>query len=302
MRLIHISDPHLSSPEHRLTGRPGWGKRRLGLLSWRRRRRHLHQRKWLDDLTAAVHDAHPDLIVLTGDLVQVGLPEEIAEAADWLETLGPPDRVILLPGNHDNYAADSWSAITEYWQPYLHLDSDYPLEKRFADITLLGVSTALPTRPLSACGVVGKAQLSRLSAALNEPGGGPRLIALHHPPLPGMISYRKRLKDARRLERLIDDAGVDVILHGHGHHNQHTQRGQMRIYGVGSASYENASFRMLDIQRQDGGWRLGMHLQQRIDGQFTNVESDSWWKPRPYNDTQRSESDVEISSSEPSLP
>ena len=46
-------------------------------------------------------------MLVTGDLVHIGLEQEMSEAAQWLRSLGPPEKVILVPGNHDNYAADS---------------------------------------------------------------------------------------------------------------------------------------------------------------------------------------------------
>jgi 3',5'-cyclic AMP phosphodiesterase CpdA len=278
VRLIHLSDPHLTSPEHPLAGRSHWGKRYLGRASWRRRRRLRHRREWLDPLVAAVQAANADQILLTGDLVHIGLPEEIAEASIWLRQLGPPQQVLLVPGNHDVYAADSWPAVREHWGEYLHLESDYPVSLESAELQLLAVSSALPTRPGSACGLIGEAQCRRLETLLRQPRTRPRLLAIHHPPLPGMIGFRKRLRDAPALQQLLAAHPVDLVLHGHGHHDRTQQCGDMRVYGVGSASYQQASYRCFDIEPGSSGWQVRMRLFRNESGNeaFHCVEESSW--------------------------
>ena len=58
-------------------------------------------------------------MLLTGDLVHIGLESEMIEAADWLRRLGPPEKVMFVPGNHDNYATDSLAAMYRHWGSYL---------------------------------------------------------------------------------------------------------------------------------------------------------------------------------------
>ena len=279
MRLIHLSDPHLTNPEHPLSGRSHWGKRYLGRGSWRRRRRFRHRREWLDDLVKAVSAEQPDLILVTGDLAHIGLPEEIEEAAEWLRQLGSPDRVVVVPGNHDDYAADSRAALNEHWGPYFGLSADYPMCREFADLELICVDTALPTRPASACGLVGERQLSSLLQHLSGGQAKPRLLAIHHPPFPGMIGFRKRLRDAQRLETLIHECPVDLIVHGHDHKDRREVRHGVRVFGTSSASYEAGSYRCIDVVPDASGWQLRMRLLRRDDGSFHCVEDEHWLKP-----------------------
>lgn len=276
MRLIHLSDPHLTNPEHSLAGRSHWGKRYLGRASWRRRRRFKHRREWLDQIVDAAHQADPDQILLTGDLAHIGLPEEIAEAGAWLRELGDPQQILLVPGNHDVYAADSWAAVAEHWGAYLHLARDYPVRRQFPELEIIGVSTALPTRPASACGLIGAAQRVRLEALLQAPSMRPRLLAIHHPPLPGMIGFRKRLRDAPELERQLSDRPVDIILHGHGHHDRTEVRGDLKIFGVSSASYQRGGFRCFDFTETATGWQVVMQLFRRGEAGFSCVEETGW--------------------------
>ena len=89
MRIVHLTDPHLSQ----LDDQRFWaltGKRRLGYLSWMRRRRHRHRRDILARIAAGARAEGPDLVAVTGDLVQLGLAGEIDEAAQWLASFAPP--------------------------------------------------------------------------------------------------------------------------------------------------------------------------------------------------------------------
>jgi 3',5'-cyclic AMP phosphodiesterase CpdA len=235
----------------------------------------------LDDVTAAVHAAQPDQILLTGDLAHIGLPEEIEEAASWLETLGPPESVFLVPGNHDDYAADSRAALISHWGRYLGDLEDYPRRRVLDGVEIIGVNTALPTRPVSACGLVGEAQLARLARTLRAPRSGPRLLAIHHPPLPGMINFRKRLRDADELRTLLDRQLVDVVVHGHGHRNRTVMAHGIHVCAVNSASYEDGSYRQFDIERDGDGWEVRMQLfsrsgNGRSENGFRIREQDVW--------------------------
>jgi len=277
VRLIHLTDPHLTNPEFSLEGRSHFGKRYLGRASWRRRRRFKHRREWLDELVAAVHAQQPDQILVTGDLAHIGLPEEIAQAGQWLRELGGPEQILLVPGNHDYYAEDSWPAILEHWGDYLGAGGDYPVVRALPDLELVGLSTALPTRPASACGLVGAGQLAALETQLATPRSRPRLLAIHHPPFPGMIGFRKRLRDAGALEQLIARQDLDVIVHGHDHTDRFEQRAGARVFGTGSASYQHGSFRRFDIEPVGDAWQFEMSLFRRDDsGEFQQVMQENW--------------------------
>ena len=84
MRLIHITDPHLSTLEHLSLGQVR-GKRLSGFLSWQKNRRHHHLPGVLEQLRLAVLAEKPEQILLTGDLVQIGTEEEVRASRMWLE-------------------------------------------------------------------------------------------------------------------------------------------------------------------------------------------------------------------------
>ncbi|MEE8202765.1 MAG: metallophosphoesterase, partial [Alphaproteobacteria bacterium] len=86
LRIAHLTDPHVTAPQHRLCG--------------------LHTPTMLRRALAAVA-ARPagfyDAVVITGDLTDRGEPAAYEELARCLEGVAPP--VYLIIGNHDDREA-----------------------------------------------------------------------------------------------------------------------------------------------------------------------------------------------------
>src|SRR2546426_6698858 len=116
--LAHLSDPHLG-PLPRPGVRELTSKRLFGYINWRRSRRRLHRRDALDAVTRDLHGRQPDHVAITGDLVNIALPAEFAHARRWLETLGRPADVSVVPGNHDAYVAAAGLHRDRHWSPYM---------------------------------------------------------------------------------------------------------------------------------------------------------------------------------------
>ena len=281
MRLIHITDPHLTEPPdwRQLMGRSHAGKRFLGYASWYRKRRHRMRPEWLEEVITEIRNRQPDQILLTGDLTQIGTAEEIGAAKQWLEALGSPEQINFVPGNHDTYARDSWPNLVEHWRDYLPDGGadGFPVVRRLGDVSVFGMTSAVPTRPISACGLVGQDQVARLSAALDEDTSPVKLLILHHPPLPGMIQFRKRLRDAHRLESVLREAPVDLMLYGHRHRNLMSERLGARAYCTAPASAEKGAFRQFDITPDGAAHRIEQTLVERVGkGRFAAGETESW--------------------------
>src|SRR5450755_527345 len=90
--IAHLSDVHLG-PIDGFTPRYWNLKRALGYANWLRNRRHAFLRPALDGIVADLAAHAPDHIAVTGDLTNIGLPQEHINALGWLESLGPPERV-----------------------------------------------------------------------------------------------------------------------------------------------------------------------------------------------------------------
>ncbi|MBY6205461.1 metallophosphoesterase family protein [Halomonas denitrificans] len=262
MRFVHLTDPHLTP----LTGRwpPGWpSKRWLSWLSWQRRRRHLHVRERLDALIEAAREHAPDAWALTGDLCQTGTAEEIEVATRWLEQLAPAERILLTPGNHDVFGADSRRRVDLRWARWLHGPIDRVAVRRFGPATLIAVDSAVVTRVGSAAGRIGARARDRLGAALRDARGTFRVVLIHHPPAPGLCKRRKALADDAELADLLAREGAGLVLHGHLHHDRRhdltaVDGSTIPLLCTASASAPDASARLIDVDADQTGFRVRM--------------------------------------------
>jgi 3',5'-cyclic AMP phosphodiesterase CpdA len=279
-KLSHLSDIHLS-PLPRPRRRDLLGKRAIGYVNWHRGRKFVHRREVLDLLTRDLIERKPDHIAVTGDLVNLGLPEEFLRAAEWLHQLGPPDRVTAIPGNHDAYVRLHPEAGTGHWQPYMEANAAgaalvptpeerFPFVRRIGDVGLVALSSAIPTMAFVAAGKLGSTQRASLAQALDALGRERlfRVVLIHHPPLPGQGGWHRGLRDSRALREILKQHGAELVLHGHNHANTvielETATGPAMVIGVPSASEavsgrrRAARYNEYGIARVNGGWRLEM--------------------------------------------
>lgn len=268
--LAHLSDPHLP-PMPAARWRDLAGKRAFGWLNWTRNRHKVHRRDVLDALVADLKAQAPDQIAVTGDLVNLALDAEFAPSRAWLESVGPADRVTVIPGNHDAYVRATQHRFTEAWGDYLRGDlaSDgdvpFPLLRRRGPLALISTSSAVPTPPLMATGWLGRSQLDALEPMLAELAAEQafRVLLVHHPLRSD--SRIKRLTDSAALIALLQRHGVELVLHGHDHVHSTIwidgPRGKIPVIGVPSASavahgrYPAAAYNLFSIEREADAWR-----------------------------------------------
>ncbi|WP_022948354.1 metallophosphoesterase family protein [Methylohalobius crimeensis] len=275
-RLAHLSDPHLTSLNS-ISLRQLRGKRLLGYLSWQLKRRHEHRPEVLEALHRDLKAQDPDHIAVTGDLTQLGLPSEYLQAADWLARLGRPERVTVIPGNHDRYIATRWEESLKFWEPYLLGDHRanpriFPALRRRGPIDLIGIDSAPPSAPFLATGTLGRTQLESLSALLGRPPdpGRCRILLIHHPPHPEAVKHRKRLTDAAALNDILRQHGSGLILHGHSHYWQlHWLPGPSKpipVIGIPSASARGrkrgyrARYHLYHLIPRTGGFEIEVEI------------------------------------------
>ena len=234
--LAHLSDLHVTPVRVR---RPAdfLNKRLLGALSWSLRRRKEYRPEVLAALVNDLHTQGPDHVVITGDLTNIALKDEFSASLPWLQKLGGPQHVSLIPGNHDTYTRKSESSPWTYWSAYMrsHTPADtmsdppvlppgspateFPTLRTCGPIAIVGVSTARATAPFYASGTIGEVQLGRLEqllSALAKTSLG-RVVLIHHPPQHIALSARRRLTDAAAFRAVLAKAGAELILHGHIH-------------------------------------------------------------------------------------
>ena len=277
-RLAHLSDPHVG-PLGRVRLHQLIGKRATGYANWRRGRSRSHDMTVLETLVADLKQQGAAHVACTGDLCNIGLPSEWETARTFLEALGSPDAVSFVPGNHDAYVRGSLEGLLAACGGYTGDDSGssgrFPYLRRRGPVALIGLSSAIPTKPFVATGRLGPPQLaaaeSLLRALATEPGKPFRVVMIHHPPQPGGASSGRELKDAAAFTAMIARAGADLILHGHNHTTTSARlpgpdgRGipvvgapsaSARPDGHGGLAARRASYILYDITRNSAGYAV----------------------------------------------
>ena len=267
--LAHLSDPHVPPlPAPRFSEL--MGKRALGYLNWTRIRHKYHRREVLDALVVDLKAQAPDHTAVTGDFVNLALEAEFAPAAGWLKSVGRPEMVTAIPGNHDAYVRKTRHRFAEAFADYLRGDdaakaTNFPSLRRRGPLALISLSSALPTPPFYATGTLGRAQLDALKGLLERLAAEPlfRVLLIHHPLRSD--SQIKRLTDAADLLAILQDHGVEIILHGHDHIHSTIwidgPDGRIPVIGVPSASAlahgrrPAAAYNLFSILREGSGWR-----------------------------------------------
>ena len=275
--LAHLSDPHLPLPAW-ISPAALLNKRLLGLLSWYTKRRARYRPETLQALVEDLKTQAPDWITVTGDLTNLGLESEYRAARRWLDQLASPERLMIVPGNHDASVRGAWERGAAHWEPFWRGDEHpaqavghdrvanaFPVLRKRGQLALIGLSTAIASPAGLAVGKVGEQQLARLSRLLGETReqGLFRVLLLHHPLVQGTVSHRKRLIDGAELQALLAHEGVELVIHGHGHvsHSKEveTRDGRAPVIGVPSASSvhdERAAYHLYRITRNMAGWEL----------------------------------------------
>lgn len=273
MKIAHISDLHLTSLDN-IAWTELLNKRILGYLSWQHKRRHTHKREILDKLLEFIRQDRPDLLTITGDLTHIGTAQEYTQVQEWLNSAAKDFNILLVPGNHDCYAAASNEYTLDTWKQFYPDTAGYNSHDNFPsvlienNIALIGINTALPTAPFLATGKIGEQQLNRLIELLDKTKsqGLFRLLMLHHGPVPGTYKKRKRLVDEDKFVQVIKKHGAELILHGHGHESVEnfidTGMNKIPTLGVPSASalathkHPGAGYNLYDIEQTEQGWNI----------------------------------------------
>lgn len=274
-RLAHLSDPHLG-PLPDVTYRDLASKRITGYVNWQRnRKRHLHDGV-IDALTDDMWKMEPDHVALTGDLVNLALDIEIDMARRWLEELGTPERVSVVPGNHDAYVPGAFDKACRAWGPWMTGDgadaptgrNAFPYLRIRGPVALVGVTTALATAPFMATGRFDREQARRMGTLLDRARaeGLFRVVMIHHPPVRDAAPAHKRLFGITQFQTTVLKHGAELVLHGHTHlptvNRIPGPDGPIPVVGVAAAGEGSgklrplAHYNLFDIEGSSGAWRV----------------------------------------------
>jgi 3',5'-cyclic AMP phosphodiesterase CpdA len=176
----------------------------------------------------------PDLLLITGDLVDVGDAEEYEHLKDILAPLMYP--MLVVPGNHDDRLTMQHvfhnllvKPEGEFWQ-FSHQEPHWPLRIIGLDTVNTGHSG----------GLLCQARLSWLEQALSNDPYTPTLVMMHHPPfITGIghmddigLSGREAFSD---LVRQHDN--IELIVCGHLHRNIRSRVGGRSVMTAHSTAH-----------------------------------------------------------------
>ena len=155
----------------------------------------------------------PDAVIATGDLVDLGRPEEYGVLREILAPLPMP--LYVLPGNHDerNALREAFADHTylRQWDTFIQ----YVIDEH--DVRLVALDSVIPMR---GDGELCAKRLEWLDRALSEAHEKPTIVALHHPPFDTGIGHMDRIGLAGRvlLEGVIArHPQVERVIAGHLH-------------------------------------------------------------------------------------
>lgn len=276
-RLAHISDVHLG-PLPPVTYRQLASKRITGYVNWQRNRSKTFHDGALGAIVADMKQAAPDHVAVTGDLMNLALGEEIKIATKWLEMLGDPNDISVVPGNHDAYVPGALAKACLAWRPWTAGEhgwaktnkNGFPYVRVRGRMAIIGVSSARASAPFLATGSFSEEQARRLGRILDRAAaeGLCRVIMIHHPPVRGADPAHKRLYGIGTFQKTLRKHGAELVLHGHTHlPTLNWIPGKARhfvpVVGVAAAGESAghakplAQYNLFEVStRDDGTWRI----------------------------------------------
>ncbi|GGF19118.1 3',5'-cyclic adenosine monophosphate phosphodiesterase CpdA [Aliidongia dinghuensis] len=160
----------------------------------------------------------PDAVLVTGDLVDAGRPEEYGLLKEILSPIRLP--LFLMPGNHD-----ARGPLRAVFADHRYLGSDGPIQYTVEEfpLRLIALDSLVDGQ---GGGQLGAAQLDWLDRRLAEQPERPTVVAAHHPPFATGIGHMDKigLEDAAGLAEVIRKHGqVERVLSGHLHRSIQTR-------------------------------------------------------------------------------
>jgi len=223
-RIVHLSDAHVLDPRPSRT-RSGWSMR-VRFLSFGRPLDAVGRRRKLTGGLDVARRMGAHHVVLSGDLTEVGSPGEYETLAEVLHDSGiPPERMTLVPGNHDLYSdANAWS-----WALDGPLAAFARTSAREAGKTVdIGGATLMPIdatfyQPVTrSAGCIDRETLEAVEhrAADSALASKPLVLVQHHPPYVRKTKawdWVDGLVGAHSLMTLLERFSHLAVLHGHLH-------------------------------------------------------------------------------------
>jgi 3',5'-cyclic AMP phosphodiesterase CpdA len=255
MKVAHLSDLHLLdlsdvSPLRFLN------KRVSGYFNLRIRRKSVHRVDYVRAMGDHLDRLEIDHVIVTGDITNLALESEFAYARNVIERelRLTPERLTIVPGNHDAYTRGAYRSgrFASYFGDYLvsalpelstHLPmGPFPVVKFCGPLAIVGLSTAVPHLPFVAAGELGRGQIASVEKIVSHPDVRLRsmIVALHHPVEAPPSLVKAWLEGLRDRDALLSALALQpraLIVHGHLHRRlTRPLDGRFTHHGATSAS------------------------------------------------------------------
>ncbi len=256
-------------------------KRWIGGLNLIANRAREHKASVFEAMVADINALGIEHVLCTGDVTNVALPSEFAFARQHFDAFdGGPERITVLPGNHDAYVGDGVPLFHDAFRDYYEADpgwgwsngTPWPTVRLRGPVAIIGLSTSQATPWFKAWGEIGGDQLERAEAVLSDErlADKVRIVAIHHPPAGKHAAHQRHgLRDHGAFADMIGRTGADLVLHGHEHQDmRHDLAGPagdpVPVHGIQSATYAGgkanlrARYRVYTVngEREVDGGRL----------------------------------------------
>jgi 3',5'-cyclic AMP phosphodiesterase CpdA len=284
LRIAHVSDLHVLAPLGVELRRVLFNKRVTGYANLLMKRARVYRREYLLSVLAAAA-AEADQLVVTGDITNLSLEGEYAEARHLLDEIARTTEVTVVPGNHDIYlpAVLRERRFLHHFDPFMRSDlpglavdlpaGRFPIVKLRGPAAIIGLTSAVPRPPFVSAGFLGHDQLAALAQILEHPEVARRtaVVLVHHSP----FDYRFRLEqlrgglvDARSLRETLSPLAHGLVLYGHLH-----VRRRARL-ATRSGAVEALCATAAALDHPDARVRAGCNLYQlEDDGRIDRIEA-----------------------------
>ncbi|MBF0279146.1 MAG: metallophosphoesterase [SAR324 cluster bacterium] len=222
--IIHISDLHFHAFPRSL---PKYAsKQALGSLNLLLSRRQQYPDQRFNKLVSELQNTNWDHLVISGDITSLSLEQEFRKARQLLQPLLKyPDKVTVIPGNHDRYirAACQPDLFNKYFARYF-VKTGIKTQRLTEDWHLIGWDSTHPNDWITAGGTVSRATLLSTEAYIRAQAPHIRFLLVNHYPLwfpPGqqVKPHHELYNLAHVLHWIKHQPRIAVYLHGHIHRN-----------------------------------------------------------------------------------
>jgi 3',5'-cyclic AMP phosphodiesterase CpdA len=257
MRILHLSDVHVTVPLSELPWSEMLNKRLLGAANLVLRRGHhfAQAREKLEALALLAAEQQVDLVICTGDYTALGTDPELAAARRAILPLtSRAYGFVTVPGNHDLYMPDTlrdrrferhFGDLLRSDLPDACVDGPWPIVRLISeDVAVIAVNSARPNpQPWRSSGLIPQRQLDALSQLCRDPRLAGRFVFVithyaprradgsHDHPAHGLVNADAFLRACGALSR-------GALLHGHIHGRFQLQVPELPIpiFGAGSTT------------------------------------------------------------------